>query len=165
MRESLQLKLEVRELEGAEAFATYYDLRWRVLREPWAQLRESERDEHEADAIHLGCWLSGRLIGVGRLHFNSAEEAQIRYMAVEPGFAGRGVGGTLLRELERRAAESGAARVVLDARESANGFYEKHGYRILGFAGLLFDQIPHWKMAKDVGSCKTGLPAGPAFFA
>ena len=141
-------KLEVRELEGAEAFANYYDLRWRVLREPWTHLRESERDQLEGDAIHMGCWLGERLVGVGRLHFNSPQEAQIRFMAVEPGLEGRGVGSALLRELERRAMLAGATQVVLDARESANGFYEKHGYRIIGFAGLLFEQIPHWRMAR-----------------
>ena len=69
-------------------------------------------------------------------------------MAVEPGLEGRGVGSALLRELERRAMLAGATQVVLDARESANGFYEKHGYRIIGFAGLLFEQIPHWRMTK-----------------
>ncbi len=150
MPDLLEVKLEVREILGAQEFSTYYDLRWRVLREPWTQSRDSERDARDADAVHLGCWVGERLVGVGRLHLNSPSEAQIRFMAVEPEWAGQGIGRLLLSELERRAAADGARAMVLDARESALGFYEKHGYRSLAFAGLLFNQIAHWKMAKSL---------------
>ena len=150
MSDLLKLQLEVREIQGALEFAAYFDLRWRVLREPWMQTRASERDPRDKDALHLGCWIGPRLVGVGRLHRNSPAEAQIRFMAVEPGFTSQGVGSCLLRELERRAVAEGASAIVLDARESALAFYEKHGYRSLSFAGLLFDQIAHWKMAKSL---------------
>ena len=150
MPDLLELKLEVREIQGAEEFAGYYDLRWRVLREPWTHTRDSERDPRDSDAIHLGCWTADRLVGVGRLHLNSATEAQIRFMAVEPRMTGLGIGSCLLHELERRAAAEGAVVMVLDARETAMSFYEKHGYRPLGSAGLLFNQIAHWKMTKQL---------------
>lgn len=141
-------KLQVRGIVGAHEFAAYYDLRWRVLREPWMQTRDSERDARDADAVHLGCWMGERLLGVGRLHFNSPTEAQTRFMAVAPEWVGQGIGSLLLRELERRAVAGGAVEMVLDARESALGFYEKQGYRPLAAAGLLFNQIAHWKMSK-----------------
>jgi acetyltransferase (GNAT) family protein len=86
------MSIELREPKTADDFALYYDLRWRILREPWTQDRESSKDEHEALAVHLMAWVDNQLVGVGRLHFNLPEEAQIRYMAVEGSHAGRGVG-------------------------------------------------------------------------
>ncbi len=150
MPDLLKIKLEVRRILVEPDLAAYYDLRWRVLREPWTQDRANERDPRDNDAIHLGCWIDERLAGVGRLHFNSPAEAQIRFMAVEPGYSGHGIGSCLLRELERLAAAEGALAMVLDARESALSFYEKHGYRSLAFAGQLFNEINHWKMAKGL---------------
>jgi len=144
------MTLDVREPSNDSEFEHYYDLRWRVLREPWTQSKESERDEHEADATHLGAWQDGTLVGVGRLHFISSAEAQIRYMAVEHRHAGKGIGSAILVELERRAREHGATRIILKARESAKEFYSKHGYSVSGPSGFLFDQIPHSEMSKDL---------------
>src|SRR5712691_13327512 len=82
----------------------YFDLRWRVLRAPWQQPRGSERDEREDESIHLMIrGTNGAALAVGRLHLNSPVEAQVRFMAVDPRWQGRGLGSTVLRELERRA--------------------------------------------------------------
>jgi N-acetylglutamate synthase-like GNAT family acetyltransferase len=89
-------------------------------------------------------------VGAGRLHFNSPTEAQIRYMAVEPDCVSRGIGSRILCELEDRARKLGAARVVLNARDTALGFYRKHGYRLVDQSGVLFDSIVHWWMEKDL---------------
>lgn len=140
--------LTVREPLGAGELERYYDLRWRVLREPWSQERGQERDEHEAAATHLGAWMGKRLVGVGRLHFISTDSAQIRYMAVEPAMQGKGIGGRILRELERRAVQGGATRIVLNARDQAVMFYRQHGYSITQRSETLFNAIPHWEMAK-----------------
>jgi len=89
-------------------------------------------------------------VGVGRLHFNSIREAQIRYMAIDVSAQRRGLGSRLLDALEARARELGAARVVLDARESALRFYHKHGYRAVGPGHVLYNSIAHVKMKKEV---------------
>jgi len=144
------MNLDVREPSNDSEFSQYYDLRWRILREPWTQSKDSERDEHESDATHLGAWQDGVLLGVGRLHFISPQEAQIRYMAVEQGQGGKGIGSAILVELERRAKQGGAVRILLNARETAMEFYSKHGYTVSGPSGVLFDQIPHREMRKDL---------------
>ena len=72
-----QNRVTVREPKGLQEFEQYYDLRWKILREPWAQPPESAKDEHEADAVHLGAWVNGELVGVGRLHFNNARFLEI----------------------------------------------------------------------------------------
>ncbi len=135
--------LDVREPSNEAEFTHYFDLRWRILREPWMQSKDSERDDQEAEATHLGAWLDGVPAGVGRLHFLSPQEAQIRYMAVEQGLSGQGIGSALLSTLEQRTRERGAVRAVLNARETAMRIYSKHGSAVSGPAGVLFDQIPH----------------------
>src|SRR5690242_15821196 len=108
------MQIEVREPRTEDELEQYYNLRWRVLREPWTQARESGRDEHEQEAIHLTAWLGDELLGAGRVHFNSPEQAQIRYMAVEPNHCGQGIGSQILRALEERAAKAGAKSVILN---------------------------------------------------
>jgi GNAT superfamily N-acetyltransferase len=142
------MDLVIREPCSEEDFRRYYDLRWRILREPWTQARESARDEYEKEATHLMACLGDTLVGVGRVHFNSPVEAQIRYMAVEPQHLQKGVGSQILIELEKRARRAGAERIVLNAREAAIPFYRKHGYALVDQSGTLFDSIVHWSMSK-----------------
>jgi hypothetical protein len=80
------MTIEVRQPRTQEELDLYYDLRWRVLREQWTKSRESGRDEHEENAFHLTAWDGPKLLGTGRLHFNSPDEAQIRCMAVEEAY-------------------------------------------------------------------------------
>lgn len=141
------IHVQIREPRTPEEMEAYYDLRWRTLREPLSQERGGERDEHERDAIHISAWMGETLIGVGRAHFVSSEEAQIRYMAVESEFRRQGVGALILHELESRARARGAQRIVLNARENALSFYRGQGYVIVGGSELLLN-IPHWAMEK-----------------
>jgi predicted GNAT family N-acyltransferase len=120
-----------------------------VLREPWTSDKSSERDEREDGSIHLIAIEDGLVSGVGRVHLNSAEEAQVRYMAVQEGRTGKGIGGAILRELEERARVMHASRIVLSAREAARRFYEKHGYECTGQASSLLG-IPHCEMRKQL---------------
>ena len=128
----------------------YYDLRWKILRAPWNQPRGSERDELEPSSHHLmGINSKQAAIAVGRLHFNSIREAQIRYMAVAINQQRTGAGTLLLTALEQKAAALGARHIVVDARENALRFYRKQGYEAVGPGHVLFNAIAHVRMRKD----------------
>jgi predicted GNAT family N-acyltransferase len=136
---------------SAEDFRQYYELRWKILRAPWQQPRGSERDPLDENSTHLMLIDNMRSVaGVGRLHFNTIREAQIRYMAIDVMHQRKRLGSRLLAALEHRALELGAASVVLDARESALGFYCKHGYVAQGDGHVLFNRIAHMRMAKQL---------------
>ena len=129
----------------------YFDLRWRVLRAPWDQPRGSEKDDREADSKHLMIVGPGsRAIAVGRLHFNSPTEAQVRFMAVDPQSRGRGLGSLILREFEDRARAAGATSIVLNARDDAQRFYRKHGFAVVGPAPTIFSAVKHVLMRKEL---------------
>lgn len=130
----------------------YFDLRWRVLRKPWNQPRGSERDDRDRESFHLMLrGRSGVVVAIGRLHLNSPDEAQVRFMAVDESWRGRGLGSRILKGLEKQAHTQAIKRVVLNAREEAVDFYTKHGYRVEGSAETLFGTIRHSRMRKDIG--------------
>ncbi|MCS6905603.1 MAG: GNAT family N-acetyltransferase, partial [Bacteroidia bacterium] len=106
-----------------QQWQAYYDLRYRVLRQPWQQPRGSERDELEEDAIHAALWQGEKLLAVGRAHWLNPSTAQIRYMAVEPAYQGKGHGAAILHYLEAQVKVNGGEWIQLNARESALQFY------------------------------------------
>jgi len=141
--------MEVRRPESEQDWATYFDLRWQELRAPWNQPRGTERDPLEDVSDHaLICDELGHALAVGRLHFNTPDEAQIRSMATAPRARGQGLGRRVVEHLEGIARAKGAKMIVLNARDSAVGFYAKLGYEAVGAGPVLFDAIPHVKMCK-----------------
>ena len=143
------MRLRLIEPASPADYRQYYDLRWKTLRAPWNQPRGSERDPLDADSTHLMAVDPAHcVLGVGRLHFSAIAEARIRYMGVATEFRRKGIGTLILCALEERALGLGAARIVLDARETALGFYRKHGYIAIGPGPMLFDRIAHVTMEK-----------------
>ena len=130
---------------------TYFDLRWRILRQPWGQPRGSERDSEDDSAFHLLLVdAAGNPLACGRLHLTALGEAQLRYMAVDERARGCGYGGRILEALEAEARGRGVRKIVLNARDNAVAFYRKRGYDVIGDAETLFGVIRHLRMAKIV---------------
>lgn len=134
-----------------QEFQKYLELRWRILRAPWNQPRGSECDDHESAARHmLVCDERSQVLAVGRMHLNSAEEAQIRYMATEPAHRRQGWGARIVAELEEWARRDGAQWAVLNARSEALTFYERLGYCVVGKGPTMFDSVRHSRMKKSL---------------
>ena len=142
--------IEIRKPETKLEFEKYFDLRWRILRKPWSQPRGSEQDNMDEDGIHLMAIIDYKVIGVGRGHFNSKEQAQIRYMAVDQNFKRQGIGLRILKALEEELTENEAQEIILKARENAVSLYEKQGYKIYKEGEILFDKIKHYWMRKRI---------------
>lgn len=151
------LKIVTKEPETSADFQAYYQLRWQLLRKPWNQPLGSERDELENVAWHRMCIVdepvSGRrVVGVGRLHLQTSikthRQGQIRYMAVDEAFQRKGVGSAILLSLKEQAVNLGMETIVLNSRESAVAFYERHGFRCLAPSHCLYGEIQHYEMEK-----------------
>ena len=143
--------MEIRTPINTDEWSQYYDLRYRVLRQPWNQPVGSERDALEDQAKHFAAFEEANLIGVGRLDHVEARIYQIRFMAVEPGCQSKGIGAILMNTMEMDAWNSGAIEIILHAREQAVGFYEKLGYVCIEPSHLLFGEIQHFLMKKKKG--------------
>ena len=124
--------------------------RWEVLRKPLGMTKESLSDSIEDKSFHLmGIDAEKNVIASGRVHFNSENEAQIRYMAVDDRFKRRGIGSEIVDKLERYATSKGAEIMVLNAREEAISFYSSLGYEEV--CPYHSDTgIPHKTMRKSV---------------
>ncbi|ATC99854.1 MAG: YiiD C-terminal domain-containing protein [Pseudoalteromonas spongiae] len=146
--------LQVTTPQSSQDWQDYYQLRWQVLRAPWQQPRGSEQDEFEQEAEHRFIKNEqGQVLGVARLHWNTGEQAQVRYMAVNKDHRGHHLGSRLLHELEKLAWQQGAKELLLFARDRAVDFYKRHGYVVVEKAHLMYGDIQHWKMVKVCPSC------------
>lgn len=134
-----------------QEFEVYFLLRYNLLRKPWNQPLGSEKDEQENTSIHfLALNDYGNGIGVCRLQFNTNEEAQIRYMAVDDSYRNMGIGKLLISFAENMAKEKSAKQIILHARENAVMFYRKCGYSIDEKSYLMWGEIQHYLMRKEL---------------
>jgi thioesterase domain-containing protein len=126
-------------------------LRWQVLRQPWGQALGSERDTLEKESYHrMITDESNKVLAVGRLEKMSQYSGQIRFMAVCQSTQGQGLGRQIIEALEQQAKKLGITSLTLNARENALSFYQKLGYTSKGFSHLLFDEIKHFTMSKEL---------------
>lgn len=137
----------------SQEWEQYYNLRFTVLREPWGQLKGSEilKDEDQADHAMVVDFETDEIVGVARMQTNTPTQGQVRCVAVSPNVQGKGVGKLLMKYLEDVAKEKGIKEIVLDARENAVKFYQSIGYVIFEDSYLLFGEIQHYKMRKELG--------------
>ena len=144
--------MEIIEPNTSTEFKIYYNLRYEVLRKPWFQPKGSESDDGDETSLHrmIIDKPNGKAVAVGRLQFNTIEEAQIRYMAVSDDYQGMGYGSKIEKTLDNIAREKGSRKIILQSRENAVKFYEKNGYKIIEKSYLLFDVIQHWLMEKEL---------------
>ena len=144
----MEIVCRVRAPEDAAEWRAYYNLRWRVLREPLGLEPGTEQDELEKVATHAAAWnQADQALAVGRLHTTGGTEGQIRYMAVDPAWQGLGVGQAVLAYLEERAREMSLKQLFLNAREPVVGFYERCGYATEQVIDPMLG-IPHRRMRK-----------------
>ena len=138
-------------------WAAYYHLRYAVLRQPWQQPPGSERvpADDAVGTIHALLLAAGNdgapvALAVGMLQPTDHGQGQIRFMAVAPEAAGQGLGRRVVAYLEAQARAVGIREIVLHSREAAVGFYEKLGYAVVGPSHLLFGEIQHFLMRKQL---------------
>ena len=136
--------------ETESEWETYFNFRWEKLRKPLGMPKDTLKDDKEQDSCHLIAVDSDeKVVGTGRLHFNSEQEGQIRYMAVNESIQRKGLGSSIVLELEMMAKKNGAKKMVLNARENALNFYLSLGYKEIepyeSDTG-----IPHTTMSKEL---------------
>ena len=140
--------IEILPPKTKEDWDQYFRIRWETLRKPWGQPRGSELDDTDDTSIHRMIVVDNKIVGVGRIHFNSKNEAQIRFMGVSDAYRKLNLGSKLLAELEEVAVQKKAQKIILQSRDYAIPFYESNDYLIVNKTYLLFDEIQHYLMEK-----------------
>lgn len=140
--------IEVKIPQTQQEWDSYYDLRYRILREPLGKERGSERNEGDETATHFALFENKELLAVARLDRVDETTCQARFVAVESHLQGKGYGKKIMTALENEAIALGYEKLVLHARDYALPFYEKLGYTLVGPSYKLFDVLQHFEMFK-----------------
>jgi N-acetylglutamate synthase-like GNAT family acetyltransferase len=141
----------VKESKSNQELEAILGLRYKILREPWKQPASTATDSLEDSSINA--YISdenGKAIACARLQENENKTGQIRFMAVDGAYQGKGLGKIIMEHLEKRAKETGLNSVELQARENAVKFYESCGYKIREKTFLLWGIIQHYLMEKKI---------------
>lgn len=134
-----------------EEINAYFQFRWKWLREPWGYPEGSEKDEYEAVSEHrIVKSGNGEIIACGRVHMNTAEEAQIRHIAVTQDLRRKGVGHLMVEALEKVAKDLGAERAVTNSRESSIHFFSECGFKVENDAPSELGQLKRKLMYKNL---------------
>ncbi|MHA1294352.1 MAG: GNAT family N-acetyltransferase [Promethearchaeota archaeon] len=142
--------LIIRQPKDDVEFEKMYDLRWRILRKPWNQPRGSEKDELEQISHPFIALIQNKVIGTIRLQKNNEREGQLRYLAVEKAYRRRNVGKSLILHGESFAKKINCIYIKINARKTAIGFFKKLGYEILSQGKMLYGEIEHFIVKKEL---------------
>lgn len=142
--------MEIRTPKSDLEWIAYYDLRYRILREPLGQVRGSERNEGDETGIHFAVFENGKIQAIARLDENDGSTMQVRFVAVEENQQGKGFGRQVMLACEQHALVLGKSKIVLHARENALEFYKNLNYILLEKSHNLFGIVQHYLMEKEL---------------
>ena len=134
---------------GTKEYEQMLELRYEVLRKPLGlDFSEAELTRSKTDIL-MGCFDDDEMQGCCMLTDKGDKVAKLRQMAVRKKYQGAGIGTELLLYAEDIARVKGFEKIVMHARATAIGFYEKVGYRIVGDTFLELG-IQHYLMEKEI---------------
>jgi GNAT superfamily N-acetyltransferase len=134
---------------GSADYEAAVALRRAILRTPLGLDFTPEELTREAADTHLAAWSGDTLIGTVVMTRYSDTTVKLRQMAVSDLARGGGVGAALLSAFETEARARGYSDITLAARQTAQGFYARHGYAT---DGVVFEEVtlPHVRMWKSL---------------
>ena len=132
---------------GSEAYLQMVELRTEILRKPLNLVYIQEQLALEISDILLAAQENNLIIGCCILTQLPDSQLQLRQMAVANSNQGKGVGAAIILFAEILAKEKNQKEIVLHARETAVGFYQKLGYNTFGNSFLEVG-ITHFMMQK-----------------
>ena len=134
---------------NSKEYKQMVDLRKQILRKPLG-LDFTEADlEQEKEDLLIAAYEDDQMLGCCMLKQVDEYTVRLRQMAVKAGLQGKGIGRVLMQFAENIARDRGNKKVIMHARKTVVGFYEKLGYNVVGdeFTEVT---IPHVIMEKQL---------------
>jgi N-acetylglutamate synthase-like GNAT family acetyltransferase len=124
-------------------------LRNDILRKPLHLSFEKEELDREKNDILIGAFEEDKMLGCCLLTRVDKDQVRLRQMAVQNNLQGKGIGASMMNYAENIARDAGYSKIIMHARKTAIGFYEKLGYIV---AGNEFTEVslPHYRMEKKL---------------
>lgn len=134
---------------GSKEYRQMVELRTEILRKPLGLSFKKEELEREKDDILIGAFEEDKMLGCCLLTRVDKNSIRLRQMAVQNNLQGKGIGATMLNYAENVARDAGYKNMIMHARKTAVGFYEKLDYKVTSDE---FEEItiPHFIMEKKL---------------
>jgi predicted GNAT family N-acyltransferase len=134
---------------GSSDYQKVIQLRYSILRAPLGLNFSKEDLDNEKEHIHIASFEDDDLLGCCMLSKIDQHTLQLRQMAVKANQQRKGIGESIMSFAENIARDKGYRRIIMHARDTAIGFYEKFGYKVKGdqFTEV---NLPHHVMEKNI---------------
>ena len=140
--------LQIREINyNSPDYMQELELRDKVLRKPLGMSLSDDNLEADKDDVHIGAFVDNKLVGVLILTRLNRNEVKMRQVAVGEEMRSKKIGSKMVAYAELFSTNLHYTTMLLNARKTAVGFYEKLGYNKVGNEFLEIN-IPHFKMYK-----------------
>jgi predicted GNAT family N-acyltransferase len=134
---------------GSKEYTQTVQLRYTILREPQALSFTKEELEKEKESVHIAAFEDDDLLGCCILTKVGPQTIQLRQMAVKDNLQRKGIGASILSFAENISKDKGYKKIMMHARDTAVGFYEKLGYKVKG-SQFTEVNLPHHVMEKEI---------------
>ena len=124
-------------------------LRIEILRKPLGLSFSPEELAREKDDILIGAFDDDELLACCLLTKVDNKCLRLRQMAVQNNLQGKGIGASMMSFAELVARDKGYKKLIMHARKTALGFYEKLGYKMTG-KDFIEVTLPHCVMEKEL---------------
>lgn len=123
-----------------EEFKEYYDLRYKVLREPWGMQKGTEKDDFEPISKHFMAVdeESGKILAVVKLYEKEPGVGCFSHLAVATSEQNKGIGKILMNFIEEEAKKDGFTSLGMLARLNTTAYFERAGYKMKGLPSHYF---------------------------
>jgi predicted GNAT family N-acyltransferase len=134
---------------GTTEYGQMIKLRDEILRKPLGLQLHAEELALEKSDILLGAFDEDKILACCILTPINGRTLRLRQMAVQNNLQGKGIGASMMSFAENLARDKGFTTLMMHARDSAIGFYEKFGYKVTGepFTEV---NLPHRIMEKQL---------------
>jgi N-acetylglutamate synthase-like GNAT family acetyltransferase len=135
-----------------EDFKAYYELRYRVLRAPWGQPKDTEKDDYEPISQHFMAIdeANGKVVGVIKMFEKTESVGWFSHLAIDPGYQKKGVGRLLMDTIEQAAREKGYQVIGCMSRLNTTAYFERMGFRTAGLPTNYFGTTQVLWMEKEL---------------
>jgi N-acetylglutamate synthase-like GNAT family acetyltransferase len=134
---------------GSKEYSQMIKLRNDVLRKPLNLTFEADELDKEKNDILIGAFDEDKMLGCCLLTRVDKDCMRLRQMAVQNNLQGKGIGASMMNFAENIARDLGCKKLIMHARKTAIGFYEKLGYKVSG-KEFIEISLPHFIMEKKL---------------
>lgn len=132
---------------GTVEYKKMIALRHQILRQPLGLSFSVEELEKEKNDLLIAAFDDDDMLGCCMLTKINNDTLRLRQMAVQNNLQGKGIGASIMSFVENLARDKGYKSLMMHARVTAIGFYEKFGYIATGDQFMEVG-VPHLVMEK-----------------